>query len=41
MVEHLLSDGAPLNAPFEWATPLAWARRRNHPDIVNILEAAM
>ena len=41
MVEYLLSDGAPLNAPFEWATPLAWARRRNHPDIVNILEAAM
>ena len=41
MVEHLLSDGAPLNAPFKWATPLAWARRRNHPDVVSILEAAM
>ena len=38
MVEYLLSEGAPLDAPFKWAEPLAWARRRNHTDIVNILE---
>ena len=41
MVEYLLCQGATLDAPFEWATPLAWARRRNHPDVVRILEAAM
>ena len=41
MVEYLLGQGATLDAPFEWATPLAWARRRNHPDVVRILEAAM
>ena len=38
MVEYLLSEGAPLDAPFEWAAPLAWARRRNHHDIIRILE---
>lgn len=40
MVEYLLREGAPLDAPFEWATPLAWARRRNHHDIIRILEDA-
>ena len=40
MVEYLLGEGAPLDAPFEWATPLAWARRRNHHDIIRILEGA-
>ena len=39
MVEYLLGEGAPLDAPFEWAEPLAWARRRNHTDIVGLLEA--
>ena len=41
MVEYLIGEGAPLTAPFAWATPLAWARRRDHTDIVSILEAAM
>lgn len=40
MVEYLLGEGAPLDAPFEWVTPLAWARRRNHHDIIRILEGA-
>lgn len=40
MVEYLLREGAPLDAPFEWATPLAWAQRRNHHDIIRILEDA-
>ncbi|MDE0502549.1 MAG: ankyrin repeat domain-containing protein, partial [Candidatus Poribacteria bacterium] len=40
MVEYLLGEGAPMDAPFKWVEPLAWARRRNHSDIVSILEAA-
>ncbi len=42
MVEFFLSSGAKLSLPdglpsLAWATPLAWARRRGHPEIVNLL----
>jgi len=39
MVELLLSRGAMPNLPDEppWATPLAWASRRGHGDIVALL----
>jgi hypothetical protein len=41
MVRFLLSRGAPTHLPDdeEWATPLRWAERRGHREIVAILEA--
>jgi len=41
MVEFLLRRGAKPTLPGDptWATPLAWARRRGHEDIVRILSA--
>jgi hypothetical protein len=42
MVELLLARGAPTNLPDDevWATPLAWALRRDHAGIVDLLRAA-
>jgi ankyrin repeat protein len=42
MVEFLLSRGAPthLRDDEPWATPLAWATRRGHAEIVDLLRAA-
>jgi ankyrin repeat protein len=42
MVALLLERGAPTNLPDDepWATPLAWATRRSHPRIVEMLRAA-
>ena len=42
MVELLLGRGAPTNLPDDesWATPLAWAIKRGHVRIVEILRAA-
>jgi ankyrin repeat protein len=42
MVEFLLSRGAPVSLPDDepWATPLAWATRRGHTQIVAMLQAA-
>ena len=39
MVEFLLARGAPTNLPDDepWATPLAWAERRHHAEIVSLL----
>jgi hypothetical protein len=39
MVTFLLSRGVPTNLPDDepWATPLAWAERRQHAKIVSIL----
>ena len=39
MVEFLLARGAPANLPDDppWATPLAWAERREHTEIAEIL----
>jgi ankyrin repeat protein len=39
MVEFLLARGAPTNLPDDepWATPLAWAERRGHSEIAQIL----
>jgi hypothetical protein len=39
MVELLLARGAPSSLPDDepWATPLAWAERRQHAQIVSIL----
>jgi ankyrin repeat protein len=41
-VRYLLQRGALPQLPDEppWATPLAWAQRRNHPDIVHCLREA-
>jgi ankyrin repeat protein len=40
LVKLLLRRGAPANEPDAepWATPSAWARKMNHPDIVTLLE---
>jgi hypothetical protein len=40
MVRLLLERGARPNLPDDppWATPLAWAVRRGHPGIVELLE---
>lgn len=39
MVEFLLTRGAPTNLPDDepWATPLAWAQRREHSEVAEIL----
>jgi ankyrin repeat protein len=38
MVEYLLAQGAdPHKAGAPWATPLAWAKKKGHTDIANIL----
>ena len=39
MVEFLLARGAPTNLPDDppWATPLAWAERRGHAEVAEIL----
>jgi ankyrin repeat protein len=39
MVEFLLERGAPTNLPDDqpWATPLAWAERRQHADVAGVL----
>ena len=39
MVEFLLARGAPTNLPDDepWATPLAWAERRGHAEVMEIL----
>jgi ankyrin repeat protein len=39
MVELLLSRGAPTNLHDDepWSTPLAWAQRRGHAEIAEIL----
>jgi ankyrin repeat protein len=40
MVEFLLERGAKPKLPDDppWATPLAWATRRNHPEIAELLK---
>jgi hypothetical protein len=40
MVEFLLTRGAKLNLPDDppWATPLAWAVRRGHHQVVELLK---
>jgi ankyrin repeat protein len=40
MVEFLLARGAKPSLPDDppWATPLAWATRRGHSEVVKILE---
>jgi hypothetical protein len=40
MVALLLERGAPRSLPDDppWATPLAWATRRGHHDIVGLLQ---
>ncbi len=40
MAEFLLRRGAKLNHPDDapWATPLAWASRRGHHEVVELLE---
>jgi ankyrin repeat protein len=40
MIELLLERGAKPNLPDDplWATPLAWARRRRHDDVVALLK---
>lgn len=40
MVEFLLGRGAKPNLPDDppWATPLAWATRRGHQGIIELLE---
>jgi len=40
MVELLLSRGAKPNLPDDppWATPLAWATRRGHTEITELLK---
>jgi ankyrin repeat protein len=40
MVEFLLARGAQPNLPDDppWATPLAWAMRRGHPEIATLLK---
>lgn len=42
MVEFLLGRGARPELPDDppWATPLAWATRRGHDEVVRILNAA-
>jgi hypothetical protein len=42
LVELLLARGAPTHLPDDdpWATPLAWATRRKHARIVEILGTA-
>jgi ankyrin repeat protein len=42
MVEFLLARGAPTNLSGDepWATPLAWATRRGHTQIAEMLHAA-
>jgi ankyrin repeat protein len=42
MVEFLLAREAPANLPDDppWATPLAWATRRGHASIVEMLQRA-
>ena len=42
MVEFLLSRGAPTNLPDDepWTTPLAWATRRGHTQVVDMLKSA-
>ena len=38
MVEYLLSKGAdPNKSGAQWSTPLAWARKKGHKEIENIL----
>jgi hypothetical protein len=39
MVEFLLGRGARVSLPDDepWATPLAWAEKRGHPEIAEIL----
>ena len=38
MVEYLLAQGADINkAGASWAPPLAWAQKKGHTDIENIL----
>jgi hypothetical protein len=39
MVKFLLSRDAPTSLPDDepWATPLAWAERRQHAKIVSVL----
>jgi hypothetical protein len=41
MVQFLMSRGASVVHPDDepWATPIAWARRRNHPNLVSLLGA--
>ena len=43
VVKRLLEAGADPNIPEHppWAKPLAWAKARNHPDVVGILEKAI
>jgi ankyrin repeat protein len=40
MVEFLLRRGAKPNLPDDppWATPLAWAMRRGHNEVVEVLK---
>jgi ankyrin repeat protein len=42
MVELLLSRGSPTSLPDDeaWATPLAWATRRGHAEIAELLRRA-
>jgi hypothetical protein len=42
MVAFLLARGAPTALPDDepWATPLAWALKRGHPHIADLLRAA-
>jgi len=42
MIEFLLTRGAPSNLPDDppWATPLAWAERRGHAEVAEILRKA-
>jgi ankyrin repeat protein len=39
MVEWLLENGSKTNLPDDedWATPLAWARKRGHVEVENLL----
>ena len=38
MVEYLLSKGADVNlSGAQWATPLAWARKKGHTEIETVL----
>jgi ankyrin repeat protein len=43
MVEFLLERGAPPNLPDDppWATAQAWAMRRGHQEIAELLETGM
>jgi len=42
MIEFLLARGAETTLPDDktWATPLAWATRRGHRQVAEILRAA-